>query len=329
MQALNTQYQILIAWKKRLPNAVSIGLLWVDATFWKSVCCAICVLWLAVFAPQALAAESSGSGGIKGRLQHRQAEREDERWFFSDYLASKQKSQRLDLLYRLYTAPGQGKGPRVEPYFYGLGSAGSERTDTTSVTGAESQTSSSSAAVRTAGYGGVIYFNNFVSGLTGFSTVNIVPGVSGERREESLDSGKRVALIWGPGVRLFAKNQQDSGLFLNYRNIRRQAFGMQSQAWLWEAGAKLYLMPALCLEGQAFFNESFLRGKPWSMAKIEGSAWGGYFEFQMIRIGLKSERMRLVERNAAPMASVTSSESRAERRTIIHDLRTLTLGLSL
>lgn len=235
-----------------------------------------------------------GQGAASGGIAERQAERRKEGWYFSDHLGLKSESARQDVLYRFYQSQGRKTRPRVEPFVYGLGStavAKASMENTPQTTTLSNETSALAVPPRraftSAGFGGEVFFNHFVSGLLGVPTLNIVPGVRGERVEDASNPENAVTTAWGPTVRLFGANAQDTALFLSYRNTRRSVLGLSYAAWHWQGGGRIYLLPMLAAEGEGVFNESFLQGKASPVARRSGWWAGGYVEFSIVRAGYR------------------------------------------
>jgi hypothetical protein len=237
----------------------------------------LCVLVCAL--PPNLAA---GQGG----LSERQTERRKEGWYFSDHLSAKSQSARQDVLYRFYQSQNKKTRPRVEPFVFGLGSTAVAKgaVESPNVSGLASP---ARRAFTSSGFGGEVFFNHFVSGLLGVPTLNIVPGLRGERVEEPANPDNKVAVGWGPTVRLFGANAQDTALFLSYRNTRRSVLGEAYNAWHWQGGGRVYVLPALAAEGEGIFNESFLQGKASALARRSGWWAGGFVEFSVVRVGYR------------------------------------------
>jgi hypothetical protein len=230
----------------------------------------------------------------QGGFAERQEQRRKESWYFSQHLGAKSESARQDVLYRFYRSQAHNPRPRLEPFVFGLGATVLARDFATSgvVDGTSGGTLGASDTARregfrSAGYGGELYFNDFVSGILGIPTLNIVPGVRAERLEDDGSSANRVTTSWGPSLRLFGSNAQDTALFLSYRNTRRDALGERYQAWHWLGGGRIYLLPVLAGEGEAQFSETFWPGRPDARAK-RASWWaGGYLEVSVVRAGFR------------------------------------------
>lgn len=231
----------------------------------------------------------------------RQGEKRKEGWYFSDHLTAKSESARQDVIYRFYQSQAKKNRPRLEPFVYGLGSTGiahgSLQTSQSPHFRTAQQASSSADAVAppkrsfaSSGFGGEIFFNHFVSGFLGVPTLNIVPGVRGERVEDGSNPDNKVSVHWGPSVRLFGAHGQDTALFLSYRNTRRSVLGEKFEAWHWQGGGRFYFFPALAAEGEGLFNEDFLKGKASSLAGLSGWRAGGYLEFSVVRMGYRFSR---------------------------------------
>lgn len=215
----------------------------------------------------------------------RRAERGKESWYFSDYLARKGESARLDALYRFYQGERRKPKPRLEPTIEAFAYTQHAREWDSWGDGRASRGSH-----RGAGASGEIWANDFVSGLLGIPTLTIVPGVRGERREDTGNPRNTVAVGWGPSLRLFGANQQDSALFATYRNTRRSVLGQPYDGWAWDAGGRLYLFPFLAAEGEAVLDEGSVRGKPSRLAARSGFRGGGYLEWGIVRAGFRFAR---------------------------------------
>jgi hypothetical protein len=234
---------------------------------------ALCALLLAA---EAAHAQSPGLQALSERKQERDAER----WSMSNYLAGKAELKRQDILYRFYQGGTEKSRPRVEPHLYGLG-----------LTGRSSGDSSSGEFVGV-GYGGSLYFNNFLSTLLRSPTPNVVLGLFGERREEQSDTPSKLHLLWGGSLRLFAMNHQDSGLFLNYRVLRRDVAGKSWREEAWEAAAKFYISPQMSIEGGYIFGSSLWPARPSERGEHSGYWGGGSLEVLMFRLSARFEKDR-------------------------------------
>lgn len=173
------------------------------------------------------------------------------------------------MLIRFYSdGKGDKNRPRLEPFVYGLWYNGLE-SDGTSFEGV--------------GYGASLYFNNFISGIFKIPTPNIVPGVFGEHREE-VDRGVSRIDSFGPSLRFFGRNQQDSALFLNLKNTQRDLRGQYFEEWNWEAAAVFYIAQSLRVEGSWLFSNDDWQAFPSSYAKQSGFKIGGGIEIGVLRI---------------------------------------------
>lgn len=272
------------------------GTLWFDSAPMRIVSMTAMVgLWLAP-----TAAWSQGKGAWE-----RGRERTKASWTFNDWVADRNASRRLDLLYRFYTAAGEREAPRVEPFLYAAGHTGTR----------------DGAGERGIGYGAALHFNHFVSGLTGLPTLNMVPGVFGERGETTslpAKSNIRLRETWGGSLRLFARNQQDTAITIAYRNLRRNdVFTKNFRAWSWEVQGRFLLLPALAAEGGLLVDEDLVRGKPSPVARRRYHTYGGSVEFAMFRLGARIEKESFLERD------VSTPGRMSEVRTV------LVLGLTL
>ena len=235
------------------------------------------LVWILV---SVLVPEARAQGGFG----QRQDERRKESWYFTDHLGAKAESSRQDVLYRFYQSQGKKPRPRVEPFIYGIGAAATSKATGTAT---EVTPGTERAALTSAGFGGELFFNNFVSGTLGIPTLNIVPGVRGERTEDTSNPSNGFTGSWGPAVRLFGANAQDTALFLSYRNTRRSLLGEKYAAWHWQGGARFYIFPMLAIEGEGIANEGFVRSKTSPLAVRKGWSAGGYLEFAALRAGFR------------------------------------------
>lgn len=199
----------------------------------------------------------------------RQNDRNAERWSLSTYFTEKNKLKQSDFLIRFYSDGKEAKnGPRLEPFIYGLWYNGLE---------------SNGKTWEGVGYGGSIYFNNFVSGVFKIPTPNIVPGAFGEHREEVARGVSRID-TFGPSLRFFGRNQQDSALFINLKNTQRDLQSHYYEEWNWEAAAVIYLAQNLRVEGSWLFSNDDWQAFPSSYAKQNGFKVGGGIEIGILRL---------------------------------------------
>jgi hypothetical protein len=199
----------------------------------------------------------------------RQNDRDTERWSLSTYFTEKNKLKQADLLIRFYSnGKGPKSGPRLEPFVYGLWYNGLE---------------SDGSTWEGVGYGGNLYFNNFISGIFKIPTPNIVPGVFGEHREEVARGVSRID-TYGPSLRFFGRNQQDSALFINLKDTQRDLEGHFYEEWNWEAAAVLYIAQNLRIEGSWLFSNDDWPAFPSNYAKQSGFKLGGGIEIGIFRI---------------------------------------------
>jgi hypothetical protein len=199
----------------------------------------------------------------------RQNERDTERWSLSTYFTEKNKLKQADFLIRFYSDGKAPKnGPRIEPFIHGLWYNGLE---------------SDGSTWEGVGYGGSLYFNNFISGIFKIPTPNIVPGVFGEHREEVLRGVSRID-TYGPSLRFFGRNQQDSALYINLKNTQRDLEGQYYEEWNWEAAAVLYIAQNLRVEGSWLFSNDDWIAFPSNYAKQSGFKVGGGIEIGIVRI---------------------------------------------
>ncbi len=214
----------------------------------------------------------------------RQNERDNERWSMSTYFTEKNKLKYADFLLRFYS-DGKGKNaPRIEPFAYGLWYNG---------------LTSDGSLWEGVGYGGSLYFNNFISGLFKIPTPNIVPGVFGEHREEMARGISRFD-TYGPSLRFFGRNQQDTALFLNLKKTERDLLGKYYEEWNWEAGAVIYLAQNLRTEGSWLFSNEDWQAFPSSYAQQSGFRFGGGIEVGFLRVSGYFEKISYTIKNPAP-----------------------------
>ena len=199
----------------------------------------------------------------------RQKDRDTERWSLSTYFTEKNRLKQADYLIRFYSdGKGAKNGPRLEPFVYGLWYNG---------------LASDGSTWDGVGYGGSLYFNNFISGIFKIPTPNIVPGVFGEHREEVARGVSRID-TYGPSLRFFGRNQQDSALFINLKDTQRDLEGQFYEEWNWEAAAVLYIAQNLRVEGSWLFSNDDWPAFPSSYAKQSGFKIGGGIEIGIFRI---------------------------------------------
>lgn len=199
----------------------------------------------------------------------RQNERDNERWSLSTFLFERNKLKSSDLWIRFFTNGNDSKNyPRLEPFAYGLWYNGFDNNN---------------PYWEGYGYGANVYFNNFISGLFKVSTPNIVLGVFGEVREEV---PRKVYPIssYGPSLRFFGRNQQDSAFFINLKNTQRKILGTAYEAWNYEVGLVLYLLQGLRAEAAWVFSNKELLAFPSSLADQSGFKIGGGIELGILRI---------------------------------------------
>lgn len=225
------------------------------------------LLLLFLLVPPALAEESTNL------LTQRSTERKQQRWQLSDWLADKAKMREQDYFYRLYTT--EKTKPQVEPHLYALAATGFERDD-----GAKRD-------IYHLGYGASLYFNHLVSGLTGWSTPNIVMGGFVEKRDSNFASEEHLSA--GGSLRFFARNHSDSAIFLNYTFNRRPLQETIFREWIWDVGTRIYVLPFLDLEGGISINQNFLRGNPSERADHRFYYYGASIEASSLRVTLRQE----------------------------------------
>jgi hypothetical protein len=202
-------------------------------------------------------------------------ERKKESWYFTDYLSHKSESGRLDLLYRFYRGQAKKPKPRLEMSLEGLAQ--------------EKETRPIGNKNRAFGVRADGWIVDVFSALTGLPTLNVVPGVRLERLEENDNPFNRVAVRWGPSVRLFGVNQQDTALFFSHLNTRRSVQGEKFSSWAYFGGGRIYLAPFLAVEGGSFFSEKALRGKPSPLAEQRGFEVASFLEVAAVRAGFRYE----------------------------------------
>ena len=236
-----------------------------------------------------------GAHSALAQFEERATERGDESWYFSDYMQSKQKSKALDYQYRFFLSQRENRKPRVEPAIYGLAFSANAKEafveDGTPWQGAGTRQGYS--------YGGEVYFNNFVGALLQIPTLTIVPGIVGRRSEVTHSSGRtkggeryRIApeTVWGPSVRLFGSNGQDSALFVDYILIKRNDLGIAMKEWRWQGRLRFYLSPVLALEAGGAPDHRAVRGVPDAHFWTKNFHLGGFLEWKAFRLGYVYER---------------------------------------
>lgn len=224
----------------------------------------------------------------------RQKDRDSERWSMSTYFTEKNKLKYSDFLLRFYS-DGKGKNyPRVEPFIYGMWYNGG---------------TSDGSQWEGIGYGGSLYFNNFISGLFKIPTPNIVPGVLGEHREEVARGVSRFD-TYGPSLRFFGRNQQDSALFLNLKKTERDLLGTYYEEWNWETGFVIYLAQNLRTEGYWIFSNDDWPAFGSSYAKQEGFRIGGGIEIGILRVSGFFEQLTYHINNPQPDTASSFNEIR-------------------
>ncbi len=201
-------------------------------------------------------------------IRKREAERKQEKWYFSEHIANKRSSKRLDLLYRFFLGQRAPRA-RVELDVYAAGEALRQSPDNDTVN-VHSGTG--------VGYGGRIAFNNFVSAVTGLRTPNVVPTAFGSTLDiqASGEHEGSTSVSYGGGLRFFGQNPEDTAVYVDYGRQRYQLLappaGVSSvtldtgtqpttrdyDAWVPRISAQLYLFPALALTGGGVINESFV-----------------------------------------------------------------------
>lgn len=251
------------------------------------------------------AAFAQGGGGGLGE---RQKDREATRWYFTDVMGAKRQSKNLDLLYRFYVSEREKPKPRLEPTFLGVGGTGWARmtdpADSGGVTGgnaapgAAPESDGTKRSFTSVGFGGSVFFNNFIVGTLGIPMPNLTLGVDGFRREETHEGRRSDVVSYAPSLRLFGKHQQDSALFVNYRYLARDVFSERFKAWAWEGAARFYLFPQLCAEGSYLVPEERLKGASSDVATLGAHSYGGYMEFYMFRLGVRAEFTRFEHRES-------------------------------
>ncbi|APJ03590.1 hypothetical protein [Silvanigrella aquatica] len=228
----------------------------------------------------------------------RQNDRNSERWSLTTYFTEKNKLKQSDLLIRFYS-DGSGKNtPRLEPFIYGVwyNANGSDGTVWEGM-----------------GYGGSLYFNNFISGILKIPTPNIVLGAFGEHREEASRNLNHID-TFGGSLRFFGRNQQDSALFINFRNSQRPLQGQYYEEWNWEAAVIVYLAQRLRFEGSWLFSNNDWPAIPSNYAQQSGFKVGGGIEIGIFRFSGFFEKNSFIITNpnytANPMALKSFDETR-------------------
>ncbi|KAB8033736.1 hypothetical protein [Fluviispira multicolorata] len=246
---------------------------------------------------------SSGGGGSSITLK-RQSDRNNERWSLSTFIFERNKLKESDLLIRFYTSGKDSKNtPRLEPFVNGIWYNGFETNGDT---------------WEGAGYGGSLYFNNFISGTFKIPTPNIVLGIIGEHREE-VSHGISHFDTYGPSLRFFGRNQQDSAIYLNLKNTQRQLENQYYEEWNWEAAAVIYLAQGLRVEGSWLFPNSDWMAFPSNYAAQKGFKIGGGIEIGILRISGFYENTNFEIKNPAANARQFFNETR----------RIIQIGLSI
>lgn len=231
----------------------------------------------------------------------RQNERNSERWSLSTYFTERAKLKQSDLLIRFYS-DGSGKNrPRIEPFAYGLWYNG---------------LLSDGSTWEGIGYGGSLYFNNFISGIFKIPTPNIVPGVFGEHREEMSRNISRID-SYGPSLRLFGRNQQDSALFINLKNTQRDLQGQYYEEWNWETAAVIYIAQNIRLEGSWLFSNDDWPAFSSSYAKQSGFKLGGGIEIGFFRVSGFFEKNSFIIKNPNYTLNPNALKSFDEIRRVI------------
>jgi hypothetical protein len=237
-------------------------------------------------------AVSQGNSAQSFAPVERSQTRKQTGWYFSDHLGAKRQSKDLDLLYRFYTSQGKSAGPSLEPYLYtGVGTFSGSRQS-------EGGTSFH--------FGGRIFFNNFISGLLGLPTLNVVPGFLFHQRQLNLKNGIEKLKMWGPQIRLFGTSHQDSQLRLGC--VRTQILeGQYSQMrWRCQADAEMYISPWLALQGGGFFPEKRYGPENFATSKSYFESWniGGFLEFGPVRLNYTYSDERFAETQSGPRSKV-------------------------
>ena len=237
----------------------------------------------------------------------RQFERDSERWTLTTNFTSG-KNKNTGLLLRLFNDGKSSKsGPRLEPYLYGFWYKGLQNDGT---------------AWEATGYGGFLYFNNFISGIFSITTPNIVLGIIGESRDERKKSNGMIT-SYGPSLRLFGLNQQDTALYLNFKHTQRLLQGVAYQEWNWEAAAVIYLAHNLRVEGSWLFSNSDWRASPSNFAEQKGFKIGGGIEIGILRIDGFYERTMYTIKDPTALADASKAQPFDEARQVIK------IGISL
>jgi len=237
----------------------------------------------------------------------RQFERDSERWTLATNFTSG-KNKNSDLLLRLFNDGKSSKsGPRLEPYLYGFWYKGLQNDGT---------------AWEATGYGGFLYFNNFISGIFSITTPNIVLGIIAESRDER-KKNNGIITSYGPSLRLFGLNQQDTALYLNFKQTQRLLQGVAYQEWNWEAAAVIYLAHNLRVEGSWLFSNSDWQASPSNFAEQKGFKIGGGIEIGILRIDGFYERTMYTIKDPTALADASKAQPFDEARQVIK------IGISL
>lgn len=256
-------------------------------------------------------------------LQEREKEREREKWYFTDHLSGKSRSSKLDLLYKFFLG-SRSPRPRVEL-------AGGVVGELTRINlGVEA--GSIGLGRQGVGYGGRIAFNNFVSGLTGLRTLNIVPNFSARLVESRFGSAElgfsdtnsfvsdsdRIA----GGFRLMGENLADSAFYVDYERRRarllRSSDGLnlnvtQFESWLVNVRAEIYLFPALAFTGSAVLDDKMVESHHVSPThSLHEFSFGGHLDLSMFRISYE-----YIERDYLPIGS---SQVENRNQEMVHSL---------
>lgn len=243
---------------------------------------------------------AQSSAGYSSNNQ-RQGDRNSERWSLSTYFTEKNKLKQSDFLIRFYS-DGKGKnGPRIEPFVYGLWYNGLE---------------SDGSTWEGFGYGGNLYFNNFISGIFKIPTPNIVLGAFGDHREEVARGVSRID-TFGPSLRFFGRNQQDSAIFINLKDTQRTLQGQYYEEWNWEAATVLYIAQNLRIEGSWLFSNDDWPAFPSTYAKQSGFKIGGGIEIGILRISGFFEKNSFTMINPNLTANPTILKSFDEIRRVV------------
>jgi hypothetical protein len=227
---------------------------------------------------------SAAAFGQKDPMQ-KSEERKKNSWYFADHLGLKQKSSDLDLLYRFYTAQGKSDGPEIESVFWGSFST--------------FRGNRQSGPGTSVSYGATLFLDNFVSGLTGLPTLNVVPGIQGARQIRTFKSEDEEVLVWGPTVRFFGVSQQDSQFRFSYLQVHNLGTEFPYKAWRFQLEGDIFLSPWLALTGKGYLPQARYGPKTSKVDIFEAWSAGVFTEVGPLRFGYNytDERYARSEKN--------------------------------